>query len=404
MSYTYLQEQGEESLAGCFSDIPQSVLSRLSLTADESCSKDSETEFCQNSQSGTTSKPLTESLGAEKSTLYAEGSRAKTSAQPEEARELKASEAGFGERWRESLAKYDPNTHSWRTPQCSLLEGLDVFSETWPKWGMMRNGACWELTTRVRLTEENESGFWPTPTKSDGMGGRGTSEKRMGGENLRTVVKIWPTPQASDNRNRGGAGSRAIQRRKEMGKQIGLSQAVSDTSGALNPPWVEWLMGWPRNWTSLDKMENRAFDLWHDSFIWKKSGSTIDSHNDALRNVWWRIDPATAPQGWESIKQLTEQFSGALPKVPHCGSHGDIRLGAREGEARDVQNMPLPIQAEASTKEQDLPKTRVPQGEWYSVGRVALGIVTRADRLKAIGNGQVPAVAALAWQTLIDMK
>jgi hypothetical protein len=151
-------------------------------------------------------------------------------------------------------------------------------------------------------------------------------------------------------------------------------------------------------------MENRAFDLWHDSFIWKKSGSTIDSHNDALRNVWWRIDPATAPQGWESIKQLTEQFSGALPEVPHCGSHGDIRLGAREGEARDVQNMPLPIQAEASAKEQDLPKTRVPQGEWYSVGRVALGIVTRVDRLKAIGNGQVPAVAALAWQTLIDME
>jgi hypothetical protein len=312
---------------------------------------------------------------------------------------------------------------------------------------MMRNGACWELTTRVRLTEENESGFWPTPTcmagamylesnahkrnsmslasavhywitpmardykghtnnpKARGYGGTLPDQvKEMEEANMGMPAKLWPTSQASDNRNRGGAGSRAIQRRQEKGKQIGLGQSVSATSGALNPEWVEWLMGWPRNWTSLDKMENRAFDLWHDSFIWKKSGSTIDSHNDALRNVWWRIDPATAPQGWESIKQLTEQFSGALPEVPHCGSHGDIRLGAREGEARDVQNMPLPIQAEASAKEQDLPKTRVPQGEWYSVGRVALGIVTRADRLKAIGNGQVPAVAALAWQTLIDME
>jgi DNA (cytosine-5)-methyltransferase 1 len=32
--------------------------------------------------------------------------------------------------------------------------------------------------------------------------------------------------------------------------------------------------------------------------------------------------------------------------------------------------------------------------------RVAHGVASRVDRLKAIGNGQVPAVARLAWQTL----
>ena len=35
-----------------------------------------------------------------------------------------------------------------------------------------------------------------------------------------------------------------------------------------------------------------------------------------------------------------------------------------------------------------------------SVGRVANGVAARVDRLKAIGNGQVPAVAALAWELL----
>ena len=35
-----------------------------------------------------------------------------------------------------------------------------------------------------------------------------------------------------------------------------------------------------------------------------------------------------------------------------------------------------------------------------SVPRVATGIAKRADRLKCIGNGQVPAAAALAWHTL----
>ncbi len=34
--------------------------------------------------------------------------------------------------------------------------------------------------------------------------------------------------------------------------------------------------------------------------------------------------------------------------------------------------------------------------------RVADGMANRMDRLKAIGNGQVPSVAALAWNTLIQ--
>ena len=42
-------------------------------------------------------------------------------------------------------------------------------------------------------------------------------------------------------------------------------------------------------------------------------------------------------------------------------------------------------------------------GWWLSepdLGRVAHGVAARVDRLKAIGNGQVPAVAALAWEIL----
>ena len=35
------------------------------------------------------------------------------------------------------------------------------------------------------------------------------------------------------------------------------------------------------------------------------------------------------------------------------------------------------------------------------VGRVADGVASRMDRLRCIGNGQVPSVAALAWRTLI---
>ena len=45
-------------------------------------------------------------------------------------------------------------------------------------------------------------------------------------------------------------------------------------------------------------------------------------------------------------------------------------------------------------------------GEWWktepNVGRVANGVAARVDRLKAIGNGQVPLCAATAWRLLTN--
>ena len=38
-----------------------------------------------------------------------------------------------------------------------------------------------------------------------------------------------------------------------------------------------------------------------------------------------------------------------------------------------------------------------------NVGRVADGVAARVDRLKAIGNGQVPLCAATAWRILNDL-
>jgi len=46
------------------------------------------------------------------------------------------------------------------------------------------------------------------------------------------------------------------------------------------------------------------------------------------------------------------------------------------------------------------------EADWWSVepnvGRVAHGVANRVDRLKAIGNGQVPQVAARAWELLTE--
>jgi hypothetical protein len=82
MSYTYLQEQGEESSAVTFSDIPPSVLSRLNLTAERFSSSVNETEYFQDSQSGMMSQPLTEGPGEGRSMSFVGDSLAKTSVAP----------------------------------------------------------------------------------------------------------------------------------------------------------------------------------------------------------------------------------------------------------------------------------------------------------------------------------
>ena len=282
MSYTYLLEQGEEYSAASFSDIPPSVLSKLNLTADESYSKDNETASCQSSQSGTMSAPSTESLGAEKSISFAGDSLAKTSQLLGKVMELTEEEADYGEKWPESLAKYDPNTSSWRTHQCLLFEESTESLVIFPRWGMMRDGELWELPMSAHLTEENESGFWPTPaTKgyghaAEGMVGNlmkkieaGVISKQEAEqmlslphlENHRTWRKKWGTPKAQDSRH-----ALTDRGKSNLGEQV----AGLHNGGKLNPNWVEWLMGWPIGWTDLKPLEMDKFQQWlqqHSEFL-----------------------------------------------------------------------------------------------------------------------------------------
>ena len=58
--------------------------------------------------------------------------------------------------WRELSVKYDRSMCSWKTHRHLFIEDLQPSSVTLPKWGMLLDGVCWELTT----------GLWPTPTVS----------------------------------------------------------------------------------------------------------------------------------------------------------------------------------------------------------------------------------------------
>ena len=272
MSYIYLRERGEESSAECYSDIPAYVLSKLNLTAEKSSCKGSATESCPASPSGPTCGLSPAVRGAEKSMSSAEDSRAKIFPLPEKARESTGSEAVYGRNLQESLARYDPDSRSWRTRQCLLLGGLAECLETLPKSGMMRNGVLWELTMSEPRTRESECGFWRTPDA--GAGGTISEEKmerflsggtRESGAAIQIRLcdqvrerRLWPTPKCQDSR-----AALRDRNKSNLGEVVhGGTLTPRMKTARLNPVWVEWLMGWPIGFTDLKPSATDKFRSW----------------------------------------------------------------------------------------------------------------------------------------------
>ncbi len=245
MSYTYLLEQGEESSAASFSDIPQCVLSRLNLIARKSCCKGSGMESFQSSQSGMMSPPSTELRGEGKSMSSAEDSRAKTSQARGGGLELKANEADSGQKWPESLAKYDRNSRSWRTAQCLLFEDLGESLETFPNWGMMRGGECWEQAMWEEITSEKGYGFWPTPVASE-------------------CRDTWAKPKSLAKLYKGDRVARFLCK-----SWLEFNLEMPDRV-ALNPCWQEERMMWPIGQSDLKPLGMDKFQEWlrsHSKFL-----------------------------------------------------------------------------------------------------------------------------------------
>ena len=234
MSYTYLQESGEESSGVTFSDIPQSVLSRLNLTAERFSFNGNETESFLSSQSGMMSPPLTAGRGEERLMSSAEVSLAKTSVVQGGGLDCKENEAGCGQKWPESLAKYDQGSRSWKTHQCLLFEDSTESLETLPRWGMTLGGELFPLQTPAHLIEERESGFLPTPRASMWKNRRwwARNYKKEAKGNLEELPIFMPT---------------------QFQHLAGME---------INPAWLDWTMGFPNMWTGLKPLETDKFQLW----------------------------------------------------------------------------------------------------------------------------------------------
>ena len=204
---------GEPSVPLSGTPTPQAFLSPDRMTA-----------FSRLFRFGMTFKPLTESLGADVLTWFLAASPVRTSHALERAQESKESEAVCGVIWPESLARFNPDSQSWRTRQLSLFEDLEESLETWPAWGIAVDGECWALTCAEPIITAPDGGWLPTPT-------------------------------CADAKNAGGRQN-----------QYDLSRHAREITGKrLNVLYSEWTMDWVVGWTGITPLETDKFQQWLDS-------------------------------------------------------------------------------------------------------------------------------------------
>jgi hypothetical protein len=199
---------------------------------------------------------------------------------------------------------------------------------------------------QIGLTQQVALRQWPTPTGTERSGINPNTGK---GEGLSKAVKNIPTPQSATS-----IGPRFLDggkhARQKLRDQFGDDEGRAMACGQLNPDWVEWLMGWPVGWSSLEPLTE---------LVW----------------LSWKIDPADMEEAQESMP--TPSAADRKHIVP--GGHPDWGGAAARATWRKLNN--------------DRPSTG-------PIPRVATGIRDRVNRLKALGNGQVSLCAATAFRIL----
>ena len=217
-------------------------------------------------------------------TPSAEDSLAKTSALPEKEPDSQAQGAAFGGSSTVSSRRRSRSGSSRKTYQPFAVEDWTKFSGASLRSGTMRNGTVYPLPPLAPLTAETESGLWPTPTAvqrpsegsvrifrrkiAAGEISESEAEQMLGKSPYLaqgTLPRLWPTPAARDWKGANGYETslkkQAQGRRAQMGQLPNAVQMAEGKAirGTLNPAWVEWLMGFPLDWTDSKHWETRSY-------------------------------------------------------------------------------------------------------------------------------------------------
>lgn len=127
----------------------------------------------------------------------------------------------------------------FHTPNCSGLDG----------------------GSNSRKALQRRTAQFPTPRASDAKRGDSPCERRRKSPSLESAVR-YPTPRTRGMC--GGSGSMAQAKKLQAQGIITETErkAITSNGGRLNPTWVEWLMGWPLEWTGLKPLGTDKFRSW----------------------------------------------------------------------------------------------------------------------------------------------
>lgn len=243
MAWIYLAESEDSRLPwrlGC----GQLPIVRSTDTRNPFCSRAKQRVACRWLRYGMTSGACAPTCSLQWTSSTAD-SLARTSALLVLARAWKENALGFSLRLRDSFARFDQATSSWRMLQRSLFEGSIASPPNFPRSGMTVDGTCYELAMWARPTKENAGGFWPTPT-------------------------------ARDSRSPGLSRTRkALDVRRQA---MPLSVVFKERFGyPLPASFVEYLMGYDPQHTALEPWATQ----WFRSARAKRSGVSRDSKEES---------------------------------------------------------------------------------------------------------------------------
>jgi len=136
---------------------------------------------------------------------------------------------------------------------------------------------------------------------------------------------------------------------------------------------------------------------------WGVLGAADVGANHQRNRIWivakWRGQLSYAQHNrigrWEQQQKSIEKETVELANTSQIGSFGSQTKQRLAGEFRLAQ---CGVDRDWWQREPD----NVPRTTKRNLGGVADGVAARVDRLKAIGNGQVPLCAAEAWRILSE--
>ena len=182
----------------------------------------------------------------------------------------------YSQKCLESLKRLNPDGLLVKMCKTLLTSQMEQSSKTLLKGWKMKisksNVLVFQLVHKVLGTKEKESGLLPTPT-TDSVSER-TKKYKQGGTPLTMAVRqMYPTPNATnintpqpDRVEQVSSGGFILRKKNKPHMTYGarlqdvMHHLDKKPGGTLNPEFVEFLMGYPKKWTDLEKTESKHLE------------------------------------------------------------------------------------------------------------------------------------------------